>query len=287
MTRDEAIEIARLHAHAEGNLRSSIVRVTPALAAEWMKQNTTNRRLRPAVVDSYARQMAAGQWRMTHQGVAFTADGELVDGQHRLQSVIKSGVSVDMMVTWGVAADAFAYLDGGVPRSMSDRLKMPRNLVEAANFTLLLTGDKRATAEELRRACETLAPTFQRIVVACGAISKIASSVPVRVSAAVLMLEQPLKAESVLTTYRALVLRHYDDMSPAAKAFVRQIDTGRMSSRDRIDLFARGLVAMDPDRSEVTRVQINDQEVARKRAASVLRLPHDRRLPERQRKEAA
>lgn len=82
-------------------MHSSIVEVSPELAKEWLRSNTFNRKVSPSTVSKYARDMSSGDWRLNHQGIAFDDQGVLVDGQHRLHAVIKSGSTVKMMVTWG------------------------------------------------------------------------------------------------------------------------------------------------------------------------------------------
>jgi hypothetical protein len=46
--------------------------------------------------------MRNGGWTLTHQGIAFDENGELVDGQHRLNAVIEANVPVEMNVTTNV-----------------------------------------------------------------------------------------------------------------------------------------------------------------------------------------
>lgn len=84
-------------------MHTQIMTVSPALAQEWLKKNTFNRRVSPLTVSKYASDMASGKWTINHQGIAFDDKGVLVDGQHRLYAVVKAGVSVDMMVTWGAS----------------------------------------------------------------------------------------------------------------------------------------------------------------------------------------
>ena len=68
-------------------MRFEIREVTPELAEEWLKNRAPNRKLRGTVVDSYASDMSAGRWRLTHQGIAFDEAGRISDGQHRLAAI--------------------------------------------------------------------------------------------------------------------------------------------------------------------------------------------------------
>lgn len=95
--------------------------VTPLIARRYlMKRPEVQRKLRPHRVAQYARDMRQGRWGLTHQGIAFSSTGHLVDGQHRLAAIIESGVSVDMLVTRGVAGEAFVGMDRGMLRSAYD-----------------------------------------------------------------------------------------------------------------------------------------------------------------------
>lgn len=42
------------------------------------------------VVKGFAEAMSRGEWMVTHQGIAFSSAGVLVDGQHRLAAVIEA-----------------------------------------------------------------------------------------------------------------------------------------------------------------------------------------------------
>lgn len=95
--------------------------VTPEIARRWLLTRAAQQRsLRPHRVGQYARDMRQGRWSLTHQGIAFSDAGHLIDGQHRLAAVIEAGVSVDMMVTRGLPSETFVGMDRGMLRSAAD-----------------------------------------------------------------------------------------------------------------------------------------------------------------------
>lgn len=94
--------------------------VTPALAAEWLKSNTRNRRVMDRMVASLAEAITDGHWRVTHQGIAFGADGSLYDGQHRLLAIVRAGIPVSVSVTRGLAVEAMDAIDTGCARRAYD-----------------------------------------------------------------------------------------------------------------------------------------------------------------------
>lgn len=81
----------------------SVHTFTPADALELLggdarERNQDNRSLSDRIVTRYGNDMTAGRWRLTHQCIAVGPDGRLVDGQHRLEGIIKTGVAVTVIL---------------------------------------------------------------------------------------------------------------------------------------------------------------------------------------------
>lgn len=115
--------------------------VTPEQAEEWLARNAGfQRKLRESVVDKYARDMTNGEWQLTHQGIAFDADGKLIDGQHRLAAIVSAGVPVKMLVVMDSPSAAYDHLDLGYGRTACDVLKaqgagwITNELISVARF---------------------------------------------------------------------------------------------------------------------------------------------------------
>jgi len=109
--------------------------VTPAIAAAWLKKNTKNRNMRTTTVNAFAADMKRGAWSPTHQGIAFSTTGELIDGQHRLAAIVHSGCSIAFLIcrdvpkrVTGVKADVMDAIDRGNARSIADVLKLAHGL---------------------------------------------------------------------------------------------------------------------------------------------------------------
>ena len=113
-----------------------IVYVTPELAKKWLTMaNNFNRPIKQAVVDMYVRQIKSGLWRRTHQGIAFDANGILIDGQHRLMAIVNSGVTVPMpmLIFMDEPKENYEFIDCGRNRSNLVTVRM-----SARNETLKL-----------------------------------------------------------------------------------------------------------------------------------------------------
>jgi hypothetical protein len=118
-----------------GGIRTVWMHVSPELAQLWMGNNFVNRKMVDDVVHTYAREMSTANWIPTHQGVAFNDKDELIDGQHRLQAIILSGVTVLMMVTFGLPSNILGKemttmdaVDRGRTRSVADQLTIQHGL---------------------------------------------------------------------------------------------------------------------------------------------------------------
>ena len=84
-------------------MESKVVSITPEMAKEMLEKNmANNRKINHDTVRRYARIMKAGGWNLTHQGIGFDEQGELIDGQHRLMAIVMANVPVKMLVTYGV-----------------------------------------------------------------------------------------------------------------------------------------------------------------------------------------
>lgn len=103
-------------------MRIERVLVTPELATTWLEHNDGNRYLGTPAVAELANAMLNGTFKLTHQPIAITPDGRLLDGQHRLSAVVLSGQSVWMTVAYDADPDTFDVIDAGKRRSAADVL---------------------------------------------------------------------------------------------------------------------------------------------------------------------
>jgi hypothetical protein len=112
-----------LHPHPAPWVRWCLIGPEQA-AALLDKANTHNRKMKPRRVDRLTRVMISGQWRTTHQGIAFDTTGRLQDGQHRLQAIVDSGLPGPVMVFVGMHPNNFKAIDENLVRSADQLLDM-------------------------------------------------------------------------------------------------------------------------------------------------------------------
>jgi hypothetical protein len=99
--------------------------VTPILAEKLLAKNTNNRNLKPRSVERYSNDMKNGLWKKnTAEFIKISADGRVLDGQHRLVAICKAGVTVSLDVAYNVPEDVFSVLDTGSKRSFGDAFRV-------------------------------------------------------------------------------------------------------------------------------------------------------------------
>jgi len=120
--------------------------ITPEDAHALLAKNVSNRNLRESRVETYAGQMRAGKWRLTHQGIAVGADGNLYDGQHRLHAIARAGMPVQMLVVRGLDPHAREEIDTGEKRSAGDNLAIVDGLTMSTQRAAVLAALYRITS---------------------------------------------------------------------------------------------------------------------------------------------
>lgn len=128
--------------------------ITPDIAKQFLALNTRNRVFDQACVDKYARDMANGDWKITHQGIGISKTNVLLDGQQRLMAIVKSGVTINMFITTGLDDEAQLVMDTGRKRNAAQNLGLrgienPKTFVTFVNMAkAIITGAINATFTE-------------------------------------------------------------------------------------------------------------------------------------------
>ena len=101
---------------------SEVVTINAKIAQQWITKHDSlpppegqqkNRKVDDNLVDRYAHQMKKGLWDVNGEGIIIAESGRLLNGQHRLHAVIKSGKTIQSVVIYGVEEEAFKTIDTG------------------------------------------------------------------------------------------------------------------------------------------------------------------------------
>lgn len=99
--------------------------VTPDFAASLLKKNTKNRPLSPSIIARYTNEIKEGRWKEeTGELIKVSKDGCILDGQHRLTAIVRSGVGLFFHIATDVNDDVFDVLDTGKKRNGADSISI-------------------------------------------------------------------------------------------------------------------------------------------------------------------
>ena len=118
-------------------LDCEIVEVSPDMAREMLEANHHNRTMRKEYVRKLAAAMQRGEWTVNGEPIQIAKDGTLLNGQHRLNAVVESGVSVPLLVIRGLDLTSQNTMDSGLRRNLSDVLAL-HGENETANLGAML-----------------------------------------------------------------------------------------------------------------------------------------------------
>lgn len=122
-----------------------LVFVTPLIAAEWLKVNTSNRKKKKLNLALVTEEMTKGDWVEGEDSVdfiGFNKLGKLINGQHTLNGIIASGKSLWLEVKLNMSQRSVEVMDTGFKRTAGDLLAMdsfpnPNEAATIAKFVML------------------------------------------------------------------------------------------------------------------------------------------------------
>lgn len=87
-------------------------------------RNNNNRNMSERHINRLARDMSNGTFVYNGDNIRFAADGTLLDGQHRLAAIVKSGISLDLGIVWNLPNSTQDTMDDGRKRTMANVLEL-------------------------------------------------------------------------------------------------------------------------------------------------------------------
>ena len=102
------------------------VTIEPDWAARILESNDNNRHYNPASKNAQALRSALlnGEWEFNGDAIRIDSNGRLIDGQHRLNAVIQTGIPIDTLLIEGLAPSSQITMDTGKKRTTRDYLTM-------------------------------------------------------------------------------------------------------------------------------------------------------------------
>lgn len=106
------------------NITSRVVELTPDYAAELLARNPRNRKISRVNYGTVRRAIENGEWVLNGEAIKVAADGNILDGQHRCQAVIDTGITIKTFLIEGLPSDTQVTMDTGKSRALKDALQI-------------------------------------------------------------------------------------------------------------------------------------------------------------------
>jgi len=113
-------------------IRAILEIITPDRARSLLESNTNNRPVIKASLAKLCNEMQMGRFVFNGDAIRISKTGRLLDGQHRLLAVVKTGISIETFVVYGLNDECFKTIDQGSLRTLSALLSMEG----ATNYTM-------------------------------------------------------------------------------------------------------------------------------------------------------
>lgn len=98
--------------------------ITPEIAKELLDANTNNRNVRKQNLNNIQDDMRNNRWVFNGDAIRMDNNGVIIDGQHRLLAVEKTGVTISCLLITNLPPEARGTIDGPARRTPADELKM-------------------------------------------------------------------------------------------------------------------------------------------------------------------
>lgn len=236
-------------------------RIDPRLAEEMLKTSAGNRKIRQHRVDDWVAAIKRGEWRPTSQCIGFNVRGQLIDGHHRLNAVVKSGVSIETMVVYGLPIDAVDVTDIGVKRSYADRLNLPAAVSQVLRLGCqYATGSKSPSMEQMRPYIESgFLDVIERLHSISAKNERYFGSAPFKLAACIEILAG--EDESfVFSQFRALCKGDFDSMTSASQALYKQVFNESTRAAQTDETVARGRLVFSKVKQNLKIIKIYPED---------------------------
>lgn len=221
------------------------IMMTPEHAEKLLSGNYNNRSLRHGWANEIAKMIENGEWNLTHQAIAISTTGQLIDGQHRLTAIVKAKKAVPIILAEQCDPASFISIDKGIKRSTADSLGMNKKVVETIAFLMRIAGARAERPSLVKELMNTeYGYAAEMLIKVCSTTRRGASAAGIKAGAVCQMVETG-KYEKIAQNYKRFINLDYSNMPPLLLNLEKQIASGTAHSAERDWLFCRAYRAFD------------------------------------------
>jgi hypothetical protein len=92
------------------------------MARELLKRDSLNRPIRKRKLEEMIADMKANRWMMNGETIKIGTNGDVLDGQHRLNACVLSNSAFTCIIVYDLPKEIFETIDSGTSRTLADLL---------------------------------------------------------------------------------------------------------------------------------------------------------------------
>ncbi len=119
-------QMTALQRHELRTIKSKTMFIDKKLADKWLLTNVRNRAMSKRVCSHLGKTLKLGHFLCNGETIIFDENGNLCEGQHRLQAVSNTGIPIVCVVVFGVSVKAMSTLGCGKIRTVGDVFGMEK-----------------------------------------------------------------------------------------------------------------------------------------------------------------
>lgn len=235
--------------------RVRLVTMTPEWAKRLLKNNEGNRKWRPSHSRFIGEEISNGRGELTTDAIGIRTNGHIGNGRHRLEAIVESGISMEVILLEGITDAAFKVIDTGIKRSISDALGIsPKLAADCVLIHALLNPtqqQKRASVSTVTDIAQWWSPTHQRLIDIAQANPKGLSNAAFRIGAGLRLESQTDAAlgEHIVQQWKALLSLDVGGLNRSVGVLYNRFNKtpGHAAWADRLMACALAWRCFDPD----------------------------------------
>lgn len=210
-----------------------------------------NRKINPSHLKKITNDMMKGIWKDSPEPIIVSDTGKLLDGQHRLNGLLRSGIAgITVLVVYNTPEDIFECLNTGKKRDNSDLLgigKKESQIASAIGRLLISVGRSSCPTP----VCKFIHNYFNYEIITIREASKNTvkcfSSAPFTASAVVSLRLYPEYSNYIIDLYKRLNTQNpaYGELPNIGKALFDQNKNGTITAANYKECFSKGLLAFN------------------------------------------
>lgn len=239
--------------------------ITPEIARAMLQRNAGNRKPRPKTFQAYEKDMRAGKWVETHEAIAVSKSGNIINGQHRLIALARAEVSLwFLVVTYDDAETAIDLpIDCGAKRSLSDITGESVQVTQVASMLWRYAISGRQIEPRLHEMTEVLAvakPAIESVIDASRSNRRFKASAMARSAlVANLLIAEAKWHEEIAESYRRWVAGE-NAMWASVEALNKQC--AKLEGKFTSESWCKIFTSFSPEKRHLRIIRVNDEEQA-------------------------